>query len=274
MANSKTAQGWPGDSVPVAVVTGAGEGIGRAIAHQLASDGLRIVVNDLHEDRAEAVRTEIEDAGGSAVLHAGDVSDRGDVERLSATVRDWAGRVDVLVNNAGIALPKVPTENQDVDRWQKEIDVLLRGPYLCSRQIGTDFMLPARFGRIVNIASIVGMVGFPMVNAYGPAKAGVVMLTKTLGAEWARHGVTVNAVAPGYIATTAVRGLCDKGKLDGAALRRRIPLGKLGTPEDIARTVSFLASPQSSYITGITVPVDGGWTAFGAAGDAYPADVN
>ncbi len=180
MANSKTAQGWPGDSVPVAVVTGAGEGIGRAIAHQLASDGLRIVVNDLHEDRAEAVRTEIEDAGGSAVLHAGDVSDRGDVERLSATVRDWAGRVDVLVNNAGIALPKVPTENQDVDRWQKEIDVLLRGPYLCSRQIGTDFMLPARFGRIVNIASIVGMVGFPMVNAYGPAKAGVVMLTKTL----------------------------------------------------------------------------------------------
>lgn len=93
-------------------------------------------------------------------------------------------------------------------------------------------------------------------------------------AEWARHGVTVNAVAPGYIATTAVRGLCDKGKLDGAALRRRIPLGELGTPEDIARTVSFLASPQSSYITGITVPVDGGWTAFGAAGDAYPAEVN
>lgn len=263
---------WPGEDAPVAVVTGAARGIGRTIADRFSKTGIRVVVNDLEQSAADQAAAEINEGGGQALGVGGDVSDLAAVKALAAAVKEWAGRVDVLVNNAGVADTVIPTVEQDVDRWQMTVDVLLRGPYICSKVIAEQFMLPANFGRIVNIASIAALSPLPMRNAYGPSKAGVVMMTKTMAAEWARHGITVNAIAPGYIETDLLRGLIAAGRLDVMTLRRRIPMGALGKPDDIARAVSFLSAPASSYVTGTLLPVDGGWMSFGAAGDAFAVD--
>ena len=263
---------WPGDDAPVAVVTGAARGIGRAVADRFASNGVRVVVNDLEQEAADQAAREITESGGQALGVGGDVSDLAAVKALAAIVKDWAGRVDVLVNNAGISDVVLPTVEQDVDRWQLTVNVLLRGPYICSKTVAEQFMLPAGFGRIVNIASIAALSPLPMRNAYAPSKAGVAMMTKTMAAEWARHGITVNAIAPGYIETDMIRDLTEAGRIDEITLRRRIPMGALGKPDDIARAVCFLAAPASSYVTGVLLPVDGGWMSFGAAGDAFPAD--
>lgn len=252
-----------------AVVTGAGSGIGRETALRLAEAGHAVVVNDLVPERADAVAAEIQEAGGQALAHPGDVTDEESVRGLAERVGQWRGRVDVLVNNAGKADSVTPTVQQEVDDWQHVMDVCLRSAYLCSRQVAGDFMLPQRRGRIVNVASIAGVVGLPMRNAYSAAKAGVVMMTRTMASEWAGQGITVNAVAPGYIRTAMLQELVDAGRVDEAVLRRRIPSGELGEPGDVAAAVLFLASDAARYITGVTVPVDGGWCAFGAAGDAY-----
>jgi NAD(P)-dependent dehydrogenase (short-subunit alcohol dehydrogenase family) len=257
----------------VAVVTGAGTGIGRAIAHAFARDGLRVVVNDLRSEHALAVCEEIRAEGGHAQPHAGDISDEQAVASLSDTTRAWGGRADVLVNNAAVGERAIPIEDQDPTKWERVIAVSLRGPYLCSRRIGADFMIPAGFGRIVNISSVIGLVGHPMMHAYASAKAGVIMFTKTLATEWARYGITVNAIAPGYIETEFVKDLIARNRYDGDALRRRIPAGRLGATEDIARATSFLAAPETGYVTGVTLPVDGGWTAFGGAGPASTPDL-
>jgi NAD(P)-dependent dehydrogenase (short-subunit alcohol dehydrogenase family) len=261
-----------GECDRVAVVTGAGSGIGREIAHAFAQDGLRVVVNDLHLEQAVAVCDEIEANGGRAHPHAGDISDDYAVTTLSDTTRAWAGRADVLVNNAGVGERAIPIEDQDPAKWERVTAVLLRGPYLCSRRIGTDLMVPAGYGRIVNISSVIGLVGHPMMHAYAAAKAGVIMFSKTLASEWARYGITVNSVAPGYIETEFVKDLIARDRYDGDALRRRIPAGRLGSTGDIAHAVSFLAAPESGYITGATLAVDGGWTAFGGAGHASLAN--
>jgi NAD(P)-dependent dehydrogenase (short-subunit alcohol dehydrogenase family) len=177
--------------------------------------------------------------------------------------------VDVLVNNAGIADTLTPTVEQNVDDWQRVVDVCLRGTYLCSRAVAKEFMLPQRSGRIVNIASIAGVVGLPTRNAYSASKAGVVMMTRTMASEWARWNITVNAVAPGYIRTPMLDALISAGKLDEAVVRRRIPAGQLGAPADIASAVLFLSSDGARYVNGTCLPVDGGWSAYGASGDAF-----
>lgn len=251
------------------VVTGAGAGLGREIALAAAMDGAHVIVNDITQERAEMVVAEITAQTGSARAAVGDVTSFDDVESLAHVARDWTGRVDVLVNNAGVfELPPKPTVDQDPDWWQRVIDVHLRGTYLCSRQMAKDFFLPQRFGRIVNMASVAGMVGLPKRNAYSAAKAGVIMMTRTMASEWARDGITVNAVAPGYILTQQLSEKLDRNELDVSELRRRTPVGELGRPQDISRAVMFMASPDSSYITGACLPVDGGYHAFGGAGNA------
>jgi NAD(P)-dependent dehydrogenase (short-subunit alcohol dehydrogenase family) len=252
-----------------AVITGAGSGIGRSLALAFAAEGYGVVVNDYHGASAHAVAEEVLAGGGRAIAHAGDVADEKSVQGLAALAGSWSGRVDVLVNNAGIADTVTPTIDQDVEDWQRVVDVCLRGTYLCSRQVAKDFLLPQRSGRIVNIASIAGVVGLTTRNAYSASKAGVVMLTRTMASEWAGSGITVNAVAPGYIRTPMLDALIDAGKVDESVLRRRIPAGHLGEPADITSAVLFLSSDAARYITGVCLPVDGGWVAYGAAGDAF-----
>lgn len=258
----------------VILVTGAGNGLGREIAMTAAARGATVIVNDIDLESAETVADSINGSGGgTAFAQSCDVASEESVNAMADEVRRRTGRLDVLVNNAGIfELPVTPTVEQDVDRWQRIIDVCLRGTYLCSRRMAADFFLPQQYGRVVNISSISGVGGLPMRNAYSAAKAGVNMMTRTMASEWAASRVTVNSVAPGYIATDAFNAMKASGTLDDSVLRRRIPRGELGRPADIANAVLFLASRESGYITGTCLPVDGGWSAFGGAGDAFTSD--
>ncbi len=252
----------------LAVVTGAGSGIGREIALSLARDGADVVVNDARGGAADAVAAEIRGAGRRALAVVADVSSEVAVQEMVETILHAFGRIDLLVNNAGIADQLLPTVRQDVGYWQRVIDVNLRGCYLCSRALGR-IMLERRFGRIVNIASVVGMGGVPGANAYGPAKAGVLMLTKTLALEWARHGITVNSVSPGFVVTPMIEEGIRKQVLDEEVIIRRTPMGRLGRPGEVAAVVLFLLSEAASYVTGANLPVDGGWTSFAFYGDAF-----
>lgn len=251
-------------------ITGAGSGLGRAMALAFASASHAVVINDLNIDSAQQVADEITADGGLAIAHSGDVSDEEYVGELSGQIKRWSGRLDVLVNNAGLADTVTPTIEQNTQDWQRVVDVCMRGPYLCSRQLAADFMLPQRSGRIVNISSIAGLVGLPLRNAYSSSKAALEMMTRTLAAEWASQGITVNAVAPGYIRTPMLDALIAQNKVNEPQLIRRIPAGQLGDPSDIADAVLYLASDAAKYVTGVSLPVDGGWCAFGASGDAFP----
>ena len=257
----------------VAIVTGGGSGIGRAIAHRFGRSGASVVINDIHEEAARTVQREVEDLGSEATVHVGDVSTESDVLSLAETVRSYHGQVDVLVNNAGIGAPDIPTVDQRLEDWQRVVDVCMRGPYLVCQRLGAEFMLPRRRGAIINIASAAGIIALPRANAYSAAKAGVIMMTRSLGSEWGRYGITVNAVAPGYIETPLLNSRMAKAGVDGKAVTRRIPSGRMGSPDDIASAVHYLASAEARYINGITLTVDGGFSA-GVGGSSYDMDVD
>ncbi len=252
----------------VALVTGAGSGIGKEIATSLAREGAHVVVNDAASESAQAAADELQEAGRRALSAPADVSSEDAVQRMLEKSIEAFGRIDLLVNNAGIPDQLGPTVDQKVDLWQRVIDVHLRGSYLCAKAVGKH-MVDRKFGRIVNLASVVGMTGAPGRSAYGPAKAGIIMLTKTLAVEWARHGIRVNAVSPGYVRTPLVEKGLGAGVIDENVLVRRTPMGRLGRPEEIAEVVLFLLSDAASYVNGVNLPVDGGWTAFGSYGDAF-----
>jgi NAD(P)-dependent dehydrogenase (short-subunit alcohol dehydrogenase family) len=182
-------------------------------------------------------------------------------------VTDRWGRLDVLVNNAGIGDTHLPTLDQTIDSFDRILRIHLTGTFMASRE-AARVMISQGGGAIVNISSIAGITGLPRRNAYGAAKAGIVSLTRSMACEWAGNGIRVNAIAPGYVGTELVHRLEQAGKIDMDRLKRRIPMGRLAKPEEIADTAWFLASPQASYITGTVVSVDGGWHAFGDAGDA------
>ncbi|MDB5886244.1 MAG: short-chain dehydrogenase/reductase [Polaromonas sp.] len=256
----------------VAIVTGAAAGIGWATAQRLAADGLRVALLDLRTDAAQARAAEL----GSIHLGLGcDVTSEESVEAAVAAVLERFGCIDALVNNAGIGDQTGPTTEQNVQAFDHVLAVHLRGTFLMSRAVARHMLhaasTPGRSrGAIVNLGSIASSTGLPARNAYSAAKAGVLGMTRAMASEWARAGIRVNAVAPGYVRTALVADLERKGAIDAAGIRRRTPLGRMAEPAEIAEVIAFLASSRSSYVTGALIPVDGGWTAFGASESALP----
>lgn len=244
----------------VALVTGAGSGIGRVTAQALAEAGADVIVTELPErlDRARETVAEVQALGRRALALPLDVRDAASVAALVPAATAGFGRVDVLVNNAGVQIPRSALEVSESD-WDAVVDVNLRGAFFVAQAVGRA-MTEAGSGAIVNIASQMGLVGYYKRAAYCSAKAGLVNLTRVLALEWAPRGVRVNAVAPTFVRTPLTASTFADPEL-AEDIPRRIPLGRLAQPEDVAAAVVFLASPAAAMITGHTLPVDGGWTA-------------
>jgi 3-oxoacyl-[acyl-carrier protein] reductase len=236
----------------VAIVTGASRGIGRAIALQLAQVGAKVAVNYANSGgAADELVTQITSSGGEAIAVQADVSKADQIDALVSTVMEKWGRIDVLVNNAGITRDTLLLRMKPED-WQAVIDTNLTGVFLCTRAV-SKIMLKQKSGRMINIASVAGQMGNPGQANYSAAKAGVIGFTKTVAKELSSRGITVNAVAPGFIATDMTNDLKAEGIL------QFIPLGRYGQPEEVAGMVRFLAAdPAAAYITGQTFNVDGG----------------
>lgn len=238
----------------IAIVTGASRGIGRAIALELANQGADVVVNySGNEEKAKSVVEEILSSGSRAFAVQCDVSDSDSVAAMLKRTIDEFGKVDILVNNAGITKDNLLMRMKE-DEWDQVINTNLKGVFLCTKAV-TRPMMKQRKGRIINVASVVGITGNPGQANYVAAKAGVIGFTKTAAKELASRGITVNAVAPGFISTDMTDQLPEDVRNQ---LLSQIPLGRLGNPEDIAKVAAFLASDDSSYMTGQTLSVDGG----------------
>ena len=200
-----------------------------------------------------------------------DVADEAQVNHVVDTVIKKYGRVDVLINCAGIADRVKPTLEQDMMHFRRLLDIHLTGTYMMTKACAVH-MLKQGKGNVINISSIAGVIGITYRNAYSAAKAGISMITRTLGCEWAAAGIRVNAIAPGYILTPLVQAIVDEGLLDLSTVERRTPMGHMGEPRNIADAMLFLASDQAAFITGVTLPVDGGYTSWGAPTDAFTGD--
>ncbi|KAF3628815.1 3-oxoacyl-[acyl-carrier-protein] reductase, chloroplastic [Capsicum annuum] len=240
---------------PVVIVTGASRGIGKEIALALGKAGCKVLVNYARSSKeAEEVSKEIEACGGEALAFGGDVSKEEDVESMIKTVVDRWGTIDVLINNAGITRDTLLMRMKK-SQWQEVIDLNLTGVFLCT-QAAAKIMMKKKKGRIINISSVVGLVGNAGQANYSAAKAGVIGLTKSVAKEYASRNITVNAVAPGFIASDMTAQLSEDIE---KKILQSIPLGRYGQPEDVAGLVEFLAlNPAASYITGQVLTIDGG----------------
>lgn len=237
----------------VAIVTGAARGIGKAIAEKLAKNNMNVVISDILEDEAKATAAELEQYGVQTYAIKTDVSNAEQAAKLIQDTVNKFGRLDVLVNNAGITRDNLAIRMSEAE-WDSVLNINLKGVFLCSQQ-AAKVMMKKRSGRIVNIASVSGILGTAGQANYAASKAGVMALTKTLARELGARNITVNAIAPGFIITEMTEKLPDKVKDEYMA---QIPLKRGGTPEDIANVVNFLISPEAAYITGITINVSGG----------------
>jgi 3-oxoacyl-[acyl-carrier protein] reductase len=237
----------------VAIVTGGSRGIGRAIALKLSGLGAAVVVTATSVEAAQKTADEVIAAGGKALALRVDVSVSSEVETLFKEAVAAFGRVDILVNNAGITKDGLLLRMKDAD-WDQVLDVNLKGAFTCTRE-AAKIMSKARYGRIVNVSSVVGEMGNPGQANYCASKAGMIGLTKSVARELARRSVTVNAVTPGFIETDMTEALGEKAR---EALMEQIPMGRLGQPDDIAHAVAFLVSAQASYVTGHVLSVNGG----------------
>ena len=241
----------------VALVTGASRGIGAVVACRLAQAGAKVGVNyHTSSEAAEIIVDSINKSGGDALLVGGDVSQEDNAERVLKELVDYYGSIDILVNNAGINKDQLLIKMKSAD-FDSVMDVNLRGAFLCTRFAMTH-MIRQRSGRVINMSSVVGLSGNPGQANYAAAKAGLVGLTKAVAREVASRNVTVNALAPGYITTAMVDELNEETQ---EKILSNIPMGRFGTPEDVAEAVVFLASDGASYITGQVLTIDGGMNA-------------
>lgn len=245
-----------------ALVTGAARGIGFGIAEMLIAAGATVAVNDIDATAAKDAASRLQ---GEAFDVPGDVSDPERADEIIAAAAQDKG-LDILVNNAGVNEKLGPLSVRQTSDWRHVMDVNVQSAYVLSRA-ALPWLQRSSSGAIVNIASIAGLTGFAGSHAYGVSKAALIMLTQTLAGELARDGIRVNAVAPGIIDTSLLETVTKGGK-HLPALIGRVPLGRLGSPQEIGKAVAFLSSEAASYITGIVIPVDGGWLAFGGAGPA------
>ena len=237
----------------VALVTGAAQGIGKAVALLLARNGADIVVSDINPEKAEETANEIKSIGRNALAIQGNVANWNDVERMVEAILEKFAKIDILVNNAGITRDKLILRMTEED-WDAVLDVNLKGTFHCTKAV-VRHMAKQRSGKIVNIASVVGEMGNAGQANYSASKAGVIGLTKTVAREFAQRGININAIAPGYIQTPMTDALPEKAKEE---LKKLIPMERLGKPEDVAEAVLFLVSEESSYITGQVLNVNGG----------------
>jgi len=247
----------------VALITGAGTGIGRATALLFAEEGADIVATNLELPEAEETAEAIRKAGGRTVSIAADISKPDEIHAMVDRAINAFGGIDILVNNAGVGALNVPTfEIRDMEAWDKVFEINVGATFLCRQRVG-HWMTTHGGGKMVNVASITGIAGVPYVNAYGPSKAAVINMTRSLAVEWARYKINVNCVAPCWTRTRRLEKAFEKGVVSLAEIQKRCPMGRPAEPEDVAKAILFLASDDASFITGITLPVDGGWLAYG-----------
>ena len=237
----------------VALVTGAAQGIGKAVALLLARNGADIVVSDINLEKAEETAKEVQTLGRKALAMKVDVAKLGDVEKMVGAILAHFGKVDILVNNAGIARDKLILRMTEED-WDAVLNINLKGTFNCTKAV-VRHMSKQKSGKIVSIASVVGEMGNAGQGNYAASKAGVIGFTKTIAREFAQRGINVNAIAPGYIETPMTDALPEKAKEE---LKRLIPMDRLGKPEDVAEAVLFLVSESANYITGQVLNVNGG----------------
>jgi len=236
-----------------ALVTGGGQGIGRSICLALARQGAGVAVCDINEETASKTAEEVKALGVSSVAVKVNVTSSADVTAMVEKVVSAFGKIDILVNNAGITRDNLLIRMKEED-WDSVIAVNLKSAFLCSKEV-VRHMMKARQGRIINIASVIGLVGNAGQANYAASKGGIISLTKSLAKEFAGRNVLANAIAPGFIRTAMTDKLPDAEK---EKILKAIPLGAMGTPEDVANTVVYLSSDLSSYVTGQVIPVDGG----------------
>ena len=241
----------------VAVVTGAGNGIGLGIAHAFAAEGAQVVIADISAEAGARAVTEIEAAGGRALSVPTDVSDEVQVAAMVQSVLDQLGRIDILINNAGVVVHKLLVD-LDREEWDRQLDVQLTGPFLTTKHVGRHMMTRSGGGKIVNISSVSAVMGRIKGGPHCAAKGGLTMLTKVAAMELAQYGVNVNAVAPGLIDVLSQRAEENISTEYKTRYMQEVPLGRMGETEDIAKIVLFLCSDDAQWITGQLHLVDGG----------------
>ncbi|ALM86758.1 SDR family NAD(P)-dependent oxidoreductase [Bordetella sp. N] len=247
----------------VVMCTGAAQGLGRAMLDAFAAEGARLALIDIDADGLATAQAQLQRVypAVETICVTASVADDGQVAQAFEAVLAHFGRVDVLLNNAGISMNRPSLELTPAD-WRRAIDIDLSGVFYCCQQAGRA-MQASGGGVILNTASMYGVVAAPERAAYCAAKAGVVALSKSLAVEWAELGIRVNAICPGYIRTALVDSLIERGALDAARISARTPMGRLGTPQDVAGVACFLASDAAAFVTGHAMLADGGWTANG-----------